>query len=154
MRYSSDENMTSFSIKKCGEDPHCHQEEYHLYLTRKCSNVALHPSIELYFRPPLGVNMKYTHSSKLELVEYLCFVAGILSLWMGISGLIAFESLFTGVQFLFFKFLINNYHATLNITKHTARANVMLKPRIIFESDRLDYDFYEIGTTTLLKHHN
>lgn len=99
--YTNYGEISKWCNAKCGRQENCLNVYYDV---QKYLNVWRKPGedeegFQVIVMSPRGMDTTYKHNAKIQLIEYICYVASLLSLWFGASA----KSLFGNVDIVMFK---------------------------------------------------
>jgi hypothetical protein len=90
--------------KKCGSNTDCLKETFYL---KKSEEIDLDFNSTVFIFPPNLPSLKFENSPKIQVEEFICFIASIVSLWFGFS--IIMLSDVCSLIFTIFVKIVNNY---------------------------------------------
>ena len=97
--YTNYGNISRFCNQKCGRQENCltvyYEVEKYLNVWRRPGET--YDGFTVVIMSPRGMDATYKHNPKIQLIEYICYVASLLSLWFGASA----KSLFGNVDIVF-----------------------------------------------------
>ena len=93
-----DKLMSDTCATKCGKNDNCFNEYFEIKILEKWKNIEKVKNkeelFEIQVQLPLGMTVKYKHCPRIQLSEYLCYLASIVNLWFGISILTCSKFMF------------------------------------------------------------